>query len=406
MKSRRPSQPLPARGHARGPIIRRVTGHIVEYALNFSYSSGTYNLGRAIVWEIDAGRYVGLGECGFAEAKATPGIAMQLGGGTWRGLQTALTPWVQPLIGCDARALEALLPPLPSKLDWDLLVVREGLSIGLYDLVGRVSGLPVHALLGGRRRSCMPGMPVIHVGPTDVMVRRARQWVAGGYRHLKIKFRGDLLADVEALRAIRSAVGRKTGLVVDANDGYRRVEDALKAIRALAPCGVDYFEDMLNASHEAIADLRRRSRARIMVDRQAWWPDIHRVIGAGAADVINHHPNNQGGLGAALQIDALAAAAGLETAVGSSGLFGIQDAAFMQLAAVVGLTRPCEDIGILPYYSGPTKGEYAFDREPSIIRRPYPIRDGVIHVPDAPGLGVDLDPKRLDRCKVGEIAYS
>lgn len=385
--------------------IDRVVGHIVEIALNFTYSSGTYSRAQAIIWEIHAGRHVGLGECGFAAEKSVPGIHMGLGGGTWRGLERALAKWVRPLLGGDARALEAMLPTLTSKLDWSLLVAREGLSIGLYDLVGRAHGLPVHTLLGGQRRSRLPGMPVIHVGPTEVMSRRAGKWAGAGYRHLKIKFRGDLDADVDAVAAIRKAVGDKPSLVVDANDGYQRIDDAARAIGALKRFRIDYFEDMLSAPIEQIAELRRRCGARIMVDRQAWYPNVHQIVAAGAADVINHHPDNQGGLMTALQIDAVATAAGLETAIGSSGMFGIQDAAFMQLAAVIALTRPCEDIGILPYYSGPTRGEYDFDREPSVIRRPYPIRRGVIDVPSTPGLGIELDRKRLERCKIGEIRY-
>ncbi len=399
--ARHPQKPGPDRLR-----IQRVVGHIVEYKLNFTYSSGTLAKGRAIIWEIFAGTHVGLGECGFASEKSVPGLNSDLGGGTLAGLQTVLAPWVGPLIGRDARELDALLPVLPQALDWNLLVIREGLSIGLYDLVGKMAGLPVHTLLGGKRRLQIPGMPVIHVGPTGVMVRRSRKWAASGYRYLKIKFRGILDEDVEALKAIRAAVGPEVHLAVDANDGYRQIDDAIKAIETLRPCGVDYFEDMLNAGDLEIADLRRRCKARVMVDRQAWWPHIHGLIAAGAADLINHHPDNQGGLYAALQIDAVACAAGLETAVGSSGLFGIQDAAFMQLAAVIGLTRPCEDIGILPYYSGPMKDEYAFDREPSAIINPYAIENGVIQVPDAPGLGIELDPQRLDRCKCGQIEFS
>ena len=77
----------------------------------------------------------------------------------------------------------------------------------------------------------------------------------------------------------------------------------------------------------------------------------------------------------------------------------------MQLGTVIGLTRPCEDIGLMPYYNGPTAGEYAFDREPCVISTPYPIRSGMIGVSSSPGLGVELDPERLAACKVGQIEY-
>jgi len=390
-------------------IIRRIRGHVVQVRLNFTYSSGTLEHARAIIWEIDAGDFAGLGECGISLEKSCPGLAAGLGGGSDAGLADAIRPWATPLLGRDARELESLLPPLSHQLDWDLLVIREGLSIALHDLVGRASGLPLHALLGGARRRVFPGMPVVHVGPTEVMVRRASKWASAGYRFLKIKFRGQLDEDAHALRAIRHAVGDAVALAVDANAGYPRIDDALRAILALAPCRVDYFEDMLNGPLEDMAALRRLVReqcgARIMVDRQATWPHIHDVVRVGAADVINHHPDNQGGLASALAINAVACAAGLETAIGSSGIMGIQDAAFMQLACIIGLSRPCEDISLMPYFNGPTRGEYDFDHEPTVIQQGYPVECGVIHVPDLPGLGVELDPDRLQRFRIGQIEY-
>ena len=69
------------------------------------------------------------------------------------------------------------------------------------------------------------------------------------------------------------------------------------------------------------------------------------------------------------------------------------------------MTRPCEDIGIVPYYSGPTKGEYDFDREPTVVKESYPIVDGVIHVPDRPGLGIELDRKRLEDFTAGSVVF-
>ena len=385
--------------------IDRILGHVVECGLDFTYSTGTWSRARSVIWEIHAGAHVGLGESSMATGESGSGF----GGGDdpsdWSALQRMLEPRVARLLGRNALESEAILEPMPQQRDPDLMVIREALSIALYDLVGCASGLPVHALLGGMRRSEMPGMPVIHVGPIQVMARRAQKWAGAGYRYLKVKFRGELGEDVEALKAIRVAVGADVRLAIDANAGYQELEEALRAIEALRPCGVEYFEDMLDADDGQIAQLRRLSKARIMVDRQAWWPHVHEVVAAGAADVINHHPNNQGGLGIALQIDAVATAAGLETAIGSSGVFGIQDAAFMQLGTVIGLTRPCEDIGMMPYYSGPTAGEYAFDREPCVISTPYPIRSGMIGVSSSPGLGVELDPERLAACEVGQIEY-
>jgi L-alanine-DL-glutamate epimerase-like enolase superfamily enzyme len=238
-------------------------------------------------------------------------------------------------------------------------------------------------------------MPVIHVSNTDKMRHWAELWLNDGYRHLKIKARGDLDADVAAIAAIRKVAGRDVMLQVDANGGYGDIESGERAVRAMQAYDVDCYEDMAVSSLSELAQMRKRTGACIMVDGLSYWPGVQKVIEAKAADVINHHPNNQGGLGAALLINSAAIGAGIETAVGSSGLFGVQDAAFQMLSSVIGLGRPCEDIGLVPYYSGPTKGEYDFEYEPSVIKESYVLKNGTIEIPDAGGLGIELDERKL-----------
>ena len=387
------------------PTIETIFAHILEMPIGFTYSCGKKtNMARAIIWEIASGPHVGLGEC-TCPLEASHTHLSALTPTACAILRPRLSSIVSGLIGRSAHRLESLLPDMPRKMDWESLVLREGLSIALYDLVGKAHGLPVHALLGGKRRDRVPGMPVIHTAPPDVMSMRAREWVTAGYRHLKIKPPGPRADNVEALRRIREAVGGDISIQVDGNQVYRDMPTAEQAVRELQPFDVNVFEDMLAGSLEQIAELRHRTGARIMVDHEASWPLVHEVCKAGAADIINHHPNNQGGLATALQIDAVATAAGIPTAIGSSGRFGIQDAAFQTLSCVVGLSRPCEDIGLTPYYSGPTKGEYAFDREPSVVSNPYPIVNGVIHMSDDPGLGIELDRKRLTASTVETFAF-
>ena len=387
--------------------IEQVRAHLAETPVGFTYSSGSLTVGRALIWEIVAGGHVGLGECTAKGVAATPSLNVVAddAGRLREGGTELLGTMAGGLIGRDATQLEALLPELPPVMDRDLCVAREGLSIALYDLVGKARGVPVHLLLGGKRRDRSPGMPVIHVAPPEVMARRSKAWVDAGYQYVKVKFRGELEEDVDALRAIRKAIGDDVPIQVDANDGYKELDPAVRAIRALESCNVECFEDMLDASLAEIAELRRVTGVKIMVDKQGSWPLVYDACQLGAADVINHHPNNQGGLATALRIDAVATAAGLTTSIGSSGLFGIQDAAFQVLSSVISLTRPCEDIGIVPYYSGPTKGEYDFDREPTVVKEPYPIVDGVIQVPDRPGLGIELDRTRLEEFTVSSVVF-
>ena len=342
--------------------------------MDFTYSSGHHTYAECLIFEIRCDGFTGLGE--------SPG--------NWDlAVESA-----RKLLGRDPRQLEALLSFLTCA-DSEQKLVREGLSIALYDLVGKMCGMPVYALLGGQRRNDFPGMPVVHVGTPEVMARRAKKWVNAGYRFLKLKLRGNSQEDLEAVRAVRKAIGDEIDLQVDANIGYRGAEEALSVIQRMEDVRISIVEDIVDSDLDTYSRIRARIAPRLMVDGEAWWPNVHNVIARGAADVINHHPNNQGGLATALQIDAVATAAGLVTAIGSCGYFGIQNSAFQMLATVIGLERPCEDIGLLEYHSGPTASEYLWGGAPTVVKETYPIRDGKIHVPDVPGLGLELDPERL-----------
>lgn len=400
-------------------IIDSVTAHVVEVKVGFTYSTSSLNKGRAIIWEVKSGSHVGIGEArlsgessilrsGFkSHLKAKlkklllPLISKEV------NLKKNIKPIATKIIGSDPLNIENILFPLPkSHKDYFSRWTREGLSIALFDLAGKIQGVPVHKLLGGARRKEVPGMPVIHVAEPVHMGRLAKCWTDSGYRFLKVKFRGLHEEDVESIKSIRDSVGFDIPIQVDSNHGYTKIDQAARVIEGLKDYNIDCYEDMLNAPIEQIAELRHRTGARIMVDGYAYWPYVNEVIRAGAADIINHHPNNQGGLGVALLINAAALAAGLETSIGSSGLFGIQNTAFQMLSAVIGLPRPCEDIGLVPYYSGPTKDMYDFDCEPNVLKQLYTIVNGTIQIPDNPGLGVEIDRDKLENLTIERFEFS
>ncbi|MHB0875643.1 MAG: mandelate racemase/muconate lactonizing enzyme family protein [Anaerolineae bacterium] len=362
-------------------LIEQISVCQCHLTLDFTYSpkefGGHLTDCHPLLFRVQAGGQVGLGEC-FSD------------GGEWElALESA-----QRLLGADPMRLEGLLESLSCARLRERRV-REGLSIALYDLVGRLAGVPTYVLLGGCQRRVVPGMPVVHVAPPEVMARRAAKWVDEGYRYVKLKLYGEAAPDLAAVERVRRQVGPDVELQADANRGYADIGQAQEQMRRLAGLGVAVVEDLLDGGPEAYCELPRDLGPKIMVDNEAWWPNVQRVVALGAADVINHHPNNQGGLGTALRVDAVATAAGLITAIGSSGLLGIQDAAFQTLSAVVGLQRPCEDIGLLPYCEGPTAGEYHWQGYPSAVAEPYPIVSGQVRIPARPGLGVEVDEARL-----------
>jgi muconate cycloisomerase len=279
----------------------------------------------------------------------------------------------------------------------DVRACREGLSMALYDLFGRAHGVPVAVLLGGARRKRVPLMPCVTLAPGEAMERRAADWKRAGYRHLKVKLHGSAEEDLENFERIRRTVGPEVELTVDANSSYTDVETAVRVVQALERLGVTVVEDICGEDLDDYAAIRSRVKAKVMLDRHAYWPNTLEVFRRGAADAVNLHPRNVGGLDVALWMAAAARACGAESRMGAPHVVGIGSAAWQILGGVAATTMPVEDLGPLRYEShfGAPGEHYPVDEKKMVVRSLFPVENGEVILPDAPGLGVEVDRERL-----------
>jgi L-alanine-DL-glutamate epimerase-like enolase superfamily enzyme len=274
---------------------------------------------------------------------------------------------------------------------------REGLSMALYDLFGQARGISVAELLGGARRSRVPLMPCVTLAPPEAMEKRAADWAGAGYRFLKIKLRGSREEDLQVVERIRRAVGSDVELMTDANSGYREVETAVNVIRDLERLGVTVVEDIYDGPLGDYRRIREGISAKLMVDRHGYWPNVLNVLKEQAADAVNLHPRNVGGLDVGLRIDAACRQEGVLTRIGASHVLGIGDAAFQILGSVTALDMPVEDLGPLRFEShyGGSSEHYPADEKRMIVRELFPVENGEVVLADAPGLGVEVDRQKL-----------
>jgi glucarate dehydratase len=383
--------------------IHGVVLYRCEVPLEVRYASDSMTTAHVLVVELQAENCHGWGEVMMPRAAPVFARAQQ----------------VAPLlIGQDALALDTLLELFPGErprmtLDEcgtychpDVDGAAEAFSIALHDLVGRLQRRSVASLLGPIARTVIPGMPVVPLAAPAEMAAAAAAWTARGATALKVKLAGNAAADIAALQQVRAAVGTGVGLQVDANGAYPSVLAARPLIAALAEVGVDVVEDLFDIGALAVCrEARPLLTGRYMVDKDAHWPAVNQVIAAGVADIINQHPHNQGALSTAMRIAAAAADAGIDNAIGSSGILGIQNAAFLHLAAVTGLSRPCEDVGLHSYWEiGPLTG-MRFAESPSVLVAPPPFEDGQLRLPRGDGLGVEVDRERLGRACRAHTAF-
>ncbi len=277
---------------------------------------------------------------------------------------------------------------------------KAALEMAAYDLAGRALGLPVWALLGGRVRDRVPVTHSIGLLPVEEAIPECRQVVAEGIRTIKIKVGVDPARDVEMVRRIREVVGPDVDLCVDANQGYPTPREAIRTIQAMERYRLKYAEQPVEGIAR-LAEVARAIATPVMADESAWTAhDVLEIIERRAADIISIYTTKPGGLYRALEVAAVARAAGLACNVNGSVETGVGNLANIHLAAaapavtlscVVPVSTPAEAL------RGQLAGIYYRD---DLIARAFDFADGAIAVPDGPGFGIDVDPGKVSRYTV------
>ena len=293
------------------------------------------------------------------------------------------------LVGADVRRLDALLPATDNDHD---RIVCEAVSIALYDLLGKLSGLPLFSLLGGAESTCVPLMPCLFPNNGDEARESARDWFSQGFRYLKVKLVGDPEDDLARVKGIRAVAPDGIVLQGDANEGYKTLDEAALAVADLGAAGLDIFEDPLEGGVEEYAELRRRrgdSGAAVMVDKMArHTAELAAVLRSGAADVVGIHPDQPGSLSRALLHAKMAQGMGVPVVIGGTGYTGVGTAAYQHLTAVATPGGACGELG----------GFFDHGMPRNLVKAPLPMADGCVNIPDRPGMGTELDEEALGHC--------
>ncbi|WP_018659009.1 mandelate racemase/muconate lactonizing enzyme family protein [Allofustis seminis] len=256
---------------------------------------------------------------------------------------------------------------------------KAGIDLALYDILGKKMGAPVYQLIGGASNQIASDI-TIGIDEPQKMAALAQKYVAEGYRILKIKIGIDPVDDVEAIRLIREAVGPEISLRVDANQGYH-AKQAVQIARAFETYHVDEIEQPVPWHDlEGLKKVTQHAQQLIMADESVLSPqDASRVVKMEACDVINIKLMKSGGLYPALQINAIAQAAGLECMV------GCMTESRIGIAAGAALAVSQKNISYADLDS------YLLMEEVPGITGGFTQSGGIVTVPDAPGLGLHVD---------------
>lgn len=304
--------------------------------------------------------------------------------------RTMLAP---AIIGRDTLEAPRVLAEIDRVLGGELSApyLRSAFEMALLDLAGKHYNIPIYQLLGGRMRERVPLAWGIYQKPPEEMAVDAAQARADGFHAIKLKVGRRLEDDLAAVKAVTAAAGPDVPLRLDANAAWRSVAEAAAAIEAFAKVApIAWIEQPLPRRNlEGLRLLRSRTGVPIMADESLHsLRDAFELARAEAVDVFNVYVAESGGVRAAADIFAFAAALDVPCIIGSQAEMGIATAACAHLAvALPNLPYAIETFGPLRY-------------KRDIVKTSVPIERGWLTPPDGPGLGVDLDWDAVQQMRV------
>jgi muconate cycloisomerase len=266
-----------------------------------------------------------------------------------------------------------------------------GIDMAMWDLQGKLAGLPVHRLLGGAHRKAVGYFYFLQGETADELARDAAAGYAHGERVFYLKVgRGEQL-DLEITAAVRQEIGNAR-LRLDANEGWSVLE-AVNMCRKLEKYDIEFIEQpTVSFSIPAMAQVRQAVGIPIVADQSAFTLyDVYEICRQQAADMICIGPREIGGIQPMMKAAAVAEAAGLKICIHSSFTTGITTCAEHHIALAI----PNLDDGNQIMWQLVQK---------DIVSSPnLAPRNGWINAFQGPGLGFSLDAALVAE---GEARYA
>jgi L-alanine-DL-glutamate epimerase-like enolase superfamily enzyme len=327
--------------------------------------------------ETDAG-LVGYGE---AHPGRSPGAVTSL-------INATLNPMIAGMDACDVVGVYARVNRMQLSshgLGAGAALAVSGIDMALWDLRGKAANMPLYKLLGGSRRRVPAYAGGISMGFQEPasLVDEAREYVARGYKAVKLRLGDNPRDDVARVQAVRAGLGEGIEILTDANTNYS-LADARRVIPALAEARVAWLEEPFGCNDfgayragAAISPLVPIAAGENHYTRY----EFARLIEERAVQILQPDLSKTGGITEGLRIAAMASAWGLPIHPHSSAT-GLNHAVSIHFLAALdngGYFEACVS---------------KFNPLRDMFGRSFEIgADGCVEPLDRPGIGLEVDER-------------
>jgi o-succinylbenzoate synthase len=262
--------------------------------------------------------------------------------------------------------------------------IKSAFDMALYDIAAQYAGVPLYKFIGGENNKTIVTDYTVSIGEPDKMVAEALKIQAQGYPAIKVKLGKNGKKDVERIKAIRAAVGNDIPLRIDANQGWK-VKEAIDTLNALSKFDIQHCEEPIARwKFMQLRKVKKNSPIPIMADECCGDEhDAARLIELKACDYFNIKLGKSGGIFKALKMARMAEAANIHLQVGAMLESRLGMTAFAHYALCSPMIEHYDFDTALMFSEDPVTGGIVYEK------------NGVVIVPEIPGLGATIDESRL-----------
>jgi D-galactarolactone cycloisomerase len=283
-----------------------------------------------------------------------------------------------------------------------LLAALSAIDIALWDIKGKHFGLPVSALLGGRKtediKPYATGLYFSNGGDLkEKLVNEAISYKEQGFYGIKMKVGLGIARDAEYVTAIRKAIGEEVELMIDSNHAYS-LKEAVQLCDKLEGLNISWFEEPVSPEHyTCYKQLREKTKIPIAAGECEYLRyGFLQLFQNQSVDIAQPDVCAAGGITEVKKIATLANTFGVELIPHSWGT-GVALHAAMHLIS---------NFDIVPGRMHQQLPWMELDRTENALRdvltEPLIVpENGMLKVLDKPGLGVDINQEALTKFRIG-----